>query len=65
MLSAAGTCRLPPMQTLTFPIADLAASLGLEPEEVSPWDVFLKAVAIDANDNYANPDCNAPHDCVE
>ena len=41
------------MQTLTFPIADLAASLGLEPEEVSPFGGFAAKVELSAIDRLA------------
>jgi formate--tetrahydrofolate ligase len=41
------------MQTLTFPIADLAASLGLEPREVSEYGGFAAKVALSAIDRLA------------
>ena len=41
------------MQTPTFPIADLAASLGLEPEEVSPYGGFAAKLELSALDRLA------------
>ena len=41
------------MQTSTFPIADLAASLGLEPQEVVPYGGFAAKIELSAIDRLA------------
>jgi formate--tetrahydrofolate ligase len=42
------------MQTLTFPIAELAASLGLDPDEVSPFGGYAAKVELSAIDRLAH-----------
>ena len=41
------------MQTSTFPIAELAASLGLEPQEISPYGGFAAKLELSALDRLA------------